>query len=64
MDAAVLGFADVFGIGGGAGTTGAAGVDGVGFGFVGTEREEHLRGLRELRDGNRLRHDGTPRRIG
>ena len=39
MDAAVLGFADVFGIGGGGRTTGAARVDGVGFGFVGTERE-------------------------
>ena len=52
--AAVFGFADSFGSGGGESTAGAAGVDGVGGRDVGVERELDLRGLRELRDGSRL----------
>ena len=57
-------FADGFGIGGGARATGADGVDGVGCRAVGGEWELDLRGLGHQRDGDRLRHDGTPRQIG
>ena len=59
--AAVFGFADGLGIEGGGRKTRAAGVDGVGGRDVETVRELDSRGLRELRDGNRLSHDGTPR---
>ena len=59
MDAAVLAFVDLFGIGGGARTTGAAGVDGVGVGAVGREREVDRRGRRHLSDGDRLARKGA-----
>ena len=52
-------FADGFGMGGGASTTGAAGVDGVGCRAVGAEWELDSRGLCDLRDGNRLTHKAT-----
>ena len=55
--AAVLAFADGLGIEGGGRKTGAAGVDGVGFGAVDRERELDRRGLGH-------QHDGTPRQIG
>ena len=57
-------FADGFGIGGGARTTGAAGEDGVGVGAVGREREMDRRGLCHLSDGSWLRRNGVPRQIG
>ena len=62
--AAVFGFADSFGSGGGDSTAGAAGVDGVGGRDVVRERELERRGLRQVRDGSRLRRNGAPRRIG
>ncbi len=52
-------FADGFGIGSGARKTGAAGVDGLGVGAISTERALDSRGLRDLRDGNRLGHKAT-----
>ena len=51
-----LAWADVVGIGGGGSTTGRAGVDGVSVRGGGREREMDSRGLRDLRDGNRLGH--------
>ena len=57
--AAVFGFVDLFGIGGGARTTGAAGVDGVGFGFVDRDRELDPRCLGHLRDCDRLARKGA-----
>ena len=59
VDAAVLAFVDLFGIGGGARTTGAAGVDGVGFGFVDRDRELDPRCLGHLRDCDRLARKGA-----
>ena len=59
VDAAVLAFVDLFGIGGGARTTGAAGVDGVGVGAVGRERELDRRGLLHVREGNWLMRKGA-----
>ena len=64
VDAAVLAFVDLFGIGGGARTTGAAGEDGVGGGAVGREREMDRRGLCHLSDGSWLRRNGVLRREG
>ena len=57
-------FAEIVGVGGGARTTGAVGVDGVGCWVGGTERELDPRGLLHLRDGDRLGRNGMLRRVG
>ena len=55
----VFAWAVVVGIGGGGSMTGGSGLDGVGVRGGGREREMDSRGLRHLRDGNRLGHKAT-----